>query len=366
MSKAQPPDLARAQIKIKKLNKLLIGIDNELTAELEQTIAQEIDSSSQGEVETNAEHQKRFNVSNETRGRLELEFSEKRAKMIKPIQEMIEALTTRSYTAPIKLRLGTYNIDKESFPFFLKATIVYVPTRNDSGTLRVPPGIAKEFKVNISRLKQTGYWQLHADETISLAKISVTMGDTAFFADITSLVDTTNGSNLPPELSINSTKIIIQEYIDQRFFTNIDSAIANDGWMYHYFQFGITIDDQFRDYCEQFPKFHFFDLWAECFKYLNDKDLSPYLPYQRYINKIYSERYDKKFDLFDTKWGARAFLVIDSASKTQFICYLNAEQYDRHTSGHVYYIDQRRVTTIEFFRSFTSLTGAYNPWTTCK
>ncbi len=171
---AQSPELVQAKARVKVLNKVLETLDETIEQELRVAIAKEVNTRPKGEFETTAEYQSRLAAAKEARQRLAPEFERRKADRRRAIQEKLETLTSRPYPAPIRIRLGTYDADSQTFPFYVRAT-------GDSGTIEIPREAAREIKANLPTLKQTGWWQLMNDGTEQLAAVAVTHSSGTFF-----------------------------------------------------------------------------------------------------------------------------------------------------------------------------------------
>ncbi len=163
---AQSPELVQAKAKVKELSAQLDKLDETIANELEAALARQADTRPKGEFETTAEHEARLAAAKEARQRLEPEYERKKADRLRTIQEEIETLTSRPYPAPVRIRLGTYDADTQTFPFYVRAT-------GDSGSIEMPREVAKDVKTNLPTLKQTGYWWLLASAKEQLAALTV-------------------------------------------------------------------------------------------------------------------------------------------------------------------------------------------------
>ncbi len=163
---AQSPELVHAKARLQALRIGLEKLDETIAQELEAALVGQVDTRPKDEFETTAEYQARLEAAKEARERLAPEYERKKGDRRRSIQEKIEALTSRYYSAPIRIRLGTYDADSETFPFFVRAT-------GDSGTIEIPRAVAKEAKTNLGTLKQTGYWELGKSGNDQLAAIAV-------------------------------------------------------------------------------------------------------------------------------------------------------------------------------------------------
>ena len=164
---AQSPELVQAKAKVKELNTQLEKLDETIEQELEAALAEQTDTRPKGEFETTTEHEARLAAAREARQRLAPEYERKKADRRRAILGEIETLTSVPYPAPIRIRLGTYDADSETFPFFVRAT-------GDSGSIEIPREAAREVKTNLPTLNQTGWWQLLGDGTEQLAAVAVT------------------------------------------------------------------------------------------------------------------------------------------------------------------------------------------------
>ncbi len=163
---AQSPELVQAKAKVKELNVQLEQLDATIANELEAALAGQVDTAPKGEFETTTEHEARLAAAKEARQRLEPEYERKKEDRRRAIQDEIETLTGVPYAAPIRIRLGTYDADNQTFPFFVRAT-------GDSGIIGIPREVAKDIKLNLPTLKQTGYWWLLSGGTEQLAGVAV-------------------------------------------------------------------------------------------------------------------------------------------------------------------------------------------------
>ncbi len=166
VANAQSPELVQAKARLVALNKQLDELDGTIALELEAALVGQVDIRPKGEFETTAEYQARLEAAKEARERLAPEYESKKADRRRAIQEKIAALTSKPYPAPIRIRLGTYDADTETFPFFVRAT-------GDSGTIEIPREAAREIKTNLGTLKQTGYWELGKYGNDQLAAVTV-------------------------------------------------------------------------------------------------------------------------------------------------------------------------------------------------
>ncbi len=166
MLTGQSPELVQAKARVVALNADLEKLDAVIDRELEGALAKEVDLRPKGEFETSAEYQVRRAAAEEAKQRLAPEYQRKKADRRRAIGDEIEGLTSRPYAAPIRIRLGTYDADSETFPFFVRAT-------GDRGTIEIPRAVAKEIKTILPTLKQTGWWGLFAHGTSQLAVVAI-------------------------------------------------------------------------------------------------------------------------------------------------------------------------------------------------
>lgn len=163
---AQSPELVQAKARVKTLNAELEKLDDVIEQELESALAKQTDTAPKGEFETTSEHEARLAAAEEARKRSEPEYERKKADRRRAIQERIETLTSVPYPAPIRIRLGSYDADTQTFPFYVRAT-------GDSGTIEIPREVAPEIKTNLPTLKQTGWWRVFEDGTEHLVAVGV-------------------------------------------------------------------------------------------------------------------------------------------------------------------------------------------------
>ncbi|UCH62784.1 MAG: caspase family protein [Fidelibacterota bacterium] len=163
---AQSPELVQAKARVKALNNQMGKLDETIEQELEATLAEQTDTSPKGEFETTAEYQARLAAARDARQSLEPEYKRRKADRHRAIEQEIETLTSVPYPAPIRIRLGTYDADAQTFPFHVRAT-------GDSGTIEIPRAAAREIKTELPTLKQTGWWQLLKDGTERLAAVAI-------------------------------------------------------------------------------------------------------------------------------------------------------------------------------------------------
>ncbi len=176
---AQSPELVQAKAQLQELNKQLDRLDGTIARELETALAGQVDTRPKGEFETTAEYQARLAAAKEAHERLAPEYERKKADRRRFILEKIEALTSQPFAAPIRIRLGTYDADSQTFPFFVRAT-------GDSGTIEIPRAAAREVKTNLGTLKQTGYWQLQQNGIERLGAVTVAHGAGTYIGEVSS------------------------------------------------------------------------------------------------------------------------------------------------------------------------------------
>ncbi len=163
---AQSPELVQAKAKVKELNVQLEKLDEVIERELEATLAGQADTRPKGEFETTAEHEARLAAARAVRQSLEPEYERKKADRRRAIREQIETLTSVPYAAPVRIRLGTYDADRQSFPFYVRAT-------GDSGSIEIPREVAPDIRTNLPTLKQTGWWRLLPSGKDQLGAVAV-------------------------------------------------------------------------------------------------------------------------------------------------------------------------------------------------
>ncbi|MCH7858979.1 MAG: hypothetical protein IID14_04680, partial [Candidatus Marinimicrobia bacterium] len=171
---AQSPELVQAKARVVTLNAELEKLDVVMDRELAGALAGQVDTGPKGEFETTAEYEARLASAEEAKTRLEPEYQRKKTDRRKTIQDEIGTLTSRPYAAPIRIRLGTYDADSETFPFFVRTT-------KDSGTIEIPRAVAKEIKTNLPTLKQEGYWQILPDGSDRLVAVGVAHTSGTYF-----------------------------------------------------------------------------------------------------------------------------------------------------------------------------------------
>lgn len=163
---AQSPELVEARARLKALNTALSQLDQVSDQQLETAVAREVDTGPRGEFETTVEHLARLGSAAQVRLKLEGEFRRKKTDRRRALQAETETLIGVPYPAPVRIRMGTYDADTETFPFTVRAT-------GDSGTIAIPRNVAREIKTSIASLKQTGYWRLLKDGTERLIAVGV-------------------------------------------------------------------------------------------------------------------------------------------------------------------------------------------------
>ena len=166
MTLAQSPELVQARARVKALNAQLEQLEQAVDQGLEAAVARQIDIGTRGEFETTVEHLARLSAAAQVRLKLEAEFRRGNTDRRKAIHAEIKALTARPYPAPVRIHLGTYDADSETFLFTVRAT-------GDSGTIAIPRDVARDIKTNLPTLKQTGYWGLLKGGTERLVAVGV-------------------------------------------------------------------------------------------------------------------------------------------------------------------------------------------------
>ena len=174
---AQSPELVQAKARVVALNKQLDRLDGTIARELEAALAGQVDTRPKGEFETTAEHQARLATAKEAREQLAPEYERKKADRRRAIQEKIEALTRTPYVAPIRISLGPYNADAQTFP-------ITVQGKGDKGSINIPRQNARDFKTLFGTMEQQGYWQLYSDGNARLRVVEVSSKTGTYLGDI--------------------------------------------------------------------------------------------------------------------------------------------------------------------------------------
>ena len=170
---AQSPELVQAKAQVNALTREIGSLDKTFQAALENELRSSYKMGPKDEFETTAEYQARLKVAEGARQQLIPEYERKKGDRLATLEAELAALTSRPWPAPIRIRLGAYDADRESFPFYVKAT-------QDSGSIDIPREVAREIKTHLGTLKQTGWWRLSGESGAQLAAITVDHGSGAY------------------------------------------------------------------------------------------------------------------------------------------------------------------------------------------
>jgi len=172
---AQSPEMVQAKAKLEALAREIGNLDKTFLVELENELRSSYKMGPKDEFETTAEYQARLKAAAAARQQLVPGYERDKADRLAALEDELAALTSRPWPAPIRIRLGAYDADKESFPFYVKAT-------KDSGSIEFPREVAREIKTHLGALKQTGWWRLSGESGAQLAAITVDHGSRAYLS----------------------------------------------------------------------------------------------------------------------------------------------------------------------------------------
>lgn len=126
---AQELTLDQAQTSLEDLKADLAGLDNAYTAQLEAAVTKAVDTSPKDEFETTDEYKARIEAAKEARRRLTPEYERMKLDRRREIGAEIDIIITMPYPNPVRLFLGTYDADNETFPFLISS-----PANNDDAS----------------------------------------------------------------------------------------------------------------------------------------------------------------------------------------------------------------------------------------
>ena len=170
---AQSPELVQAKAQVKALAREISNLDKTFQVALENELRSSYKMGPKDEFETTTEYQARLKVAEGARQQLLPGYERQKADRLASIEDELAALTSRPWPAPIRIRLGPYDADRESFPFHVQAT-------GDSGSIDIPREVAKGIKTNLGALQQTGWWRLSGESGAQLAAVTVNHSSGAY------------------------------------------------------------------------------------------------------------------------------------------------------------------------------------------